>query len=119
MMQVYWSNKASSPAASFDGGRLCCFPAAAGRVIRVVGSTKLPRYMKSALTALVWMELTGRGEVGAGAAVVGGGGLVSDEEAVPDGDALPGEDSGERGDAAGVGVGLSGVGWFRWCRRRR
>jgi hypothetical protein len=67
MMQVYWSNKASSPAASFDGGRLCCFLAAAGRVIRVVGSTKLPRYMKSALTALVWMELTGRGEVGAGA----------------------------------------------------
>jgi hypothetical protein len=42
-MQVYWANKAYWPIASFDGGRFCCFLAAVGRVIRLVGSTKLPR----------------------------------------------------------------------------
>lgn len=44
----------------------------------------------------------------AGFVVVGGEGVVSDEEPVADGHALFGEDSGEGGDGAGVGFGMSG-----------
>jgi hypothetical protein len=42
----------------------------------------------------------GQGEAGAGVAVGGGEGFVSDEESVADGEALFGENSGERGDGA-------------------
>lgn len=54
----------------------------------------------------------GQGEAGAGFAVVGGEGFVSDEESVPDGDALFGEDSCECGNGAGMRSGLSWEGGF-------
>jgi hypothetical protein len=54
----------------------------------------------------------GQGEAGAGVAVVGGEGFVSDEESVPDGDALFGENPGESGDGAGLGSGLSVLAGF-------
>lgn len=54
----------------------------------------------------------GKGEAGAGFTVVGGEGVVSDEEAVSDGDALFCEDSGERRDGAGLRPGLPGLAGF-------
>ena len=54
----------------------------------------------------------GQGEAGAGFAVIGGEGLVSDEESVPDGNALFGEHAGERGDGAGMRPGLAVLAGF-------
>jgi len=54
----------------------------------------------------------GQSEAGARFAVVGGEGFVSDEEAVADGDALFGEDTGERGDGSSLRFGLTGLGGF-------
>ena len=51
-----------------------------------------------------------QGEAGAGFALVGGEGFISDEESVADGDALFGEDPGQRGNSTGVGPGLSRTG---------
>jgi hypothetical protein len=48
----------------------------------------------------------GQGEAGAGFAVVGFEGFVADEESVPDGDALFGKYSGERGNGADMGLAL-------------
>lgn len=55
----------------------------------------------------------GQGEIGPRyALVVGGEGCISDEEAVPNGDALFGENAGERGDGGGVGFGRPQLGGF-------
>jgi hypothetical protein len=71
----------------------------------------MPRKMNSALIALVWVELTGRARLVPGSPRRGEC-FVADEEAVADGNALFGEDSGERGDGAGLRSGLPGLAGF-------
>jgi hypothetical protein len=88
----------------FDGGRFRCFVACSRERDAVGGFEEAAAVDELGVDRAGLGGTDGKGEPGAGFAVVGGEGFVSDEESVPDGDALFGEYSGERGDGAGLGL---------------
>lgn len=93
----------------FDGGRFGCFLAGGWEGDAVGGIEVAAAVDEFGVDCAGLGGVDGQGEAGAGFAVVGGKCFVADEESVPDGDALFGEDTGERGDGAGLRPGLSGV----------
>jgi hypothetical protein len=96
----------------FDGGCFGCFLAGGGEGDVVGGLDEVAAVDDFGVDCAGLGGADGQGEAGAGFVVVGGEGFVADEESVPDGDALFGEDSGERGDGAGIRFGLSVLGGF-------
>jgi hypothetical protein len=94
----------------FDGGRFGCFLAGGWEGDAVGGFDEGAAVDEFGVDGAGLGGVDGQGEAGAGFALVRGEGFVSDEESVPDGDALFGKDSDERCNRAGVGFGLSGLG---------
>jgi hypothetical protein len=96
----------------FDGGGFGCFLAGGWEGDPVGGFDEAASVDEFGVDRACLGGVDGQSEAGAGFSVIGGEGFVSDEESVPDGDALFGEDPGERGDGAGVRPNLSVVDGF-------
>nr|WP_286139032.1 hypothetical protein [Arthrobacter sp. OV608] len=103
----------------FDGGRFRFCLAGGGEGDPVGGFDVAAAVDEFGVDGAGLGGVDGQGEAGAGFAVIGGEGFVSDEESVPDGDALFGKDTGESGDWCRPAAWPAQAGLVRWCRQRR